>query len=415
MTRSSINDPDLDLDLALAAQESLDAALLLATMPNYGQIEEVDPATRASMIDRLVQEGASPNAVSVKNGNTPLCHAILRRDPGLIDHLIRLGATIDLPPVSKRQTPALHLAAWQGDLDTLLHLVALGASVDHRDAHAQTALFHACMNDQAAIIAALVGKGADLNARDHQGHNALENLALRVPVEGTNDHWRQTFNVLLDCYPPSQRAAAVQNAMKAIVDTDRFAGDRVSQKVVYQTKLYLEDLLATLPPVQGEPLGPWETVHHITNYFDHPLEGLADVDGAPHVFFLADEVVRCIPSQSGQSDEDDYEVDTVYALHPASTDLVAALVEKHAIFERWHQAYTAKQASHEDHPALPADRARYQELTERITPVLATLRAAPAPQLRLGEFVRGRVPVALGESAWKSYQVRWGMVPQVPR
>lgn len=417
MTPHTPADQDLatdEQDLAFVAdlvrRQELNDELLAATVPNYGQFEELDEETRSAQVARLIADGADPNVVSVKNGNTPLSHAVLRRDRALLDQLISLGARIDLPAASPRQTPALHLAAWQGDQDTVLHLLSVGASIDHRDAQGQTALFHASMNDHLAVMTLLVERGAALDARDANGHTALENLVLRVPVEGTADHWRETIDALLDCYAPSQRNDAIRSAMETLATTDRFEGDRVSQKVAYRTKLHLEDLLENLPASAETTLTPeptWETVHHITNYFDHPLEGLANFNGAPHVFFLADEIVRHIPSPTGQPDEDDYEVDTVYALHPVSEEIVADLIEKHAIFERWHQAYTAKQATHADHPALPSDRARHQALVDKLAPVLATLRNTPAPFLRQGQFVRGRVPVALGESAWKSYQVRW--------
>lgn len=162
----------------------------------------------------------------------------------------------------------------------------------------------------------------------------------------------------------------------------------------------------------------WETVHFISNNYDGPLEGLADVDAVAHVFFLHDEIVRQVPVQPASADrgaaidpdledEVDYEVDRIFALHPASEELVAALMEQHEIFESWHRAYTADRSLQDQHPALPADRTRYQDLKVKTSSQLEAMRVATPPVLKMGTFESGRRPVAPGSSRWQSFEVQW--------
>lgn len=161
----------------------------------------------------------------------------------------------------------------------------------------------------------------------------------------------------------------------------------------------------------------WEIVHFISNNYDGPLEGLADVDGVPHAFFLHDEIVRQVPIEPAIApgsevdpdleDEVDYEVERIFALHPVSKELAAALMEQHEIFERWHRAYAADRSLQNQHPALPVDRARYQDLKDQTSSQLEAMRAATPPALKMGNFEAGRRPVAPGSSRWQSFEVRW--------
>jgi hypothetical protein len=157
----------------------------------------------------------------------------------------------------------------------------------------------------------------------------------------------------------------------------------------------------TSEPSDNNPA--WDTVHHISNYYDGPLEGLANLNGAPHVFFLHDEIFR----QVGTLEDPDVEVDRIYALHAVSDEMARGLMEKQAIFERWHQAWSQDRSLMEHHPALPADRERHDALRAELAPQLDSLRRTKTTQVLLGEFHSNRRPVAPGCSRWGSYEVKW--------
>ena len=55
---------------------------------------------------------------------------------------------------------------------------------------------------------------------------------------------------------------------------------------------------------------------------------------------------------------------STFRLSPVSPDLLALALEDWAIWERWWTAFHSGQATQETHPALPADRARHDELDE---------------------------------------------------
>lgn len=146
----------------------------------------------------------------------------------------------------------------------------------------------------------------------------------------------------------------------------------------------------------------WDHVHHVSNYYDFPLEGLADFNHVAHVFFFHDESYR--PS-SDPAEESELEV--VYALFQACPELMDALVEKQAIFERWHVAFSKDPAMMKDHPTWSDEKSRYDQLGAWIVPRLEALRKGSADLLALGNFERDRQPVPSGHSNWASFQVQW--------
>jgi hypothetical protein len=177
----------------------------------------------------------------------------------------------------------------------------------------------------------------------------------------------------------------------------------------------------------------WDIVHHVSNYYDGPLEGLAEFQGQPHQFFFHEEVRRprvdTAPQQSsgfaagiaqaiagamaagneeGDDDDDDDEAqfDWIYALVPVPAELADRFKEKHAIFERWYQAYSRDATLMKDHPALPEDRAQYETLTALLSPWLEANRTR-TDLLRRGQFASGRTPAAPGGSRWTTFQVMW--------
>jgi len=96
---------------------------------------------------------------------------------------------------------------------------------------------------------------------------------------------------------------------------------------------------------------PFEQVYTVNDFWDMPRAGFADVDGVPHVY------------RSIWSDEvDDWDPNGRFELSPVPPRSLALALEDWAIWRRWEEAYYAHQTTDTEHPALPVDRARHEEL-----------------------------------------------------
>ena len=141
---------------------------------------------------------------------------------------------------------------------------------------------------------------------------------------------------------------------------------------------------------------PFEHVYTVTDYCDGPRGGVADFDGAPHVYRSV-----YLDTDERDPDEDRFE------LRPVAPDVLELALEDWAIWRRWEEEYYAGRAELTGHPALPPDRTRHEELA----PVIAL--ALDLNPLRcwvaIGEFrtrngVRGGpgIPTSRAE-----LEVRW--------
>lgn len=93
----------------------------------------------------------------------------------------------------------------------------------------------------------------------------------------------------------------------------------------------------------------YERVFTVTDFYDGPRQGVANFNGTPHFY-------DCIFSYQ----EDGYS--NSYRLTPISIQLFDFAMEDWAIWKRWEQAFYKGMATQESHPALPADRARHEEI-----------------------------------------------------
>lgn len=151
------------------------------------------------------------------------------------------------------------------------------------------------------------------------------------------------------------------------------------------------------------PSSPWEPVLFVSNFYDTPLEGVAHFNGTPHLFLFEDErYLRKL-----KDGEDDYLRETRYALYPLDPETLSSMQEAHAIFERWHRAFMRGESNIQQHPALPEDRARYDDLKARHSAWKAEHTQQPPAHSRTGEFACDRRPVGEHESRWQSFEVRW--------
>jgi hypothetical protein len=109
----------------------------------------------------------------------------------------------------------------------------------------------------------------------------------------------------------------------------------------------------------------WDKVHTVHDFFDRPRSGVADLDGAPHAY-------KCCWNDAA----DDW--DEIFSLAPVNATDMAAVIEQWAIWRRWRTAHDAGTLTSEDrHPALAADRARYDVLAPKVVRVLGAAEDGP--------------------------------------
>ncbi|CAM1510621.1 Fc.00g009560.m01.CDS01 [Cosmosporella sp. VM-42] len=105
-------------------------------------------------------------------GYTPLAYAAWKGNPTHVDLFLRHGADPTIPDKLDR-TP-LHLAAESGDTRCVELLLHAGAHVDARSYAGHTPLFEAASMGYAHMVAVLVDRGgADLHVADPEGRQAL--------------------------------------------------------------------------------------------------------------------------------------------------------------------------------------------------------------------------------------------------
>lgn len=169
-----------------------------------------DTETALWLIHRLLESGADPNPAT---GETPL-HLAAELGDGILAAAL-LEALADVNAVDGRGRTALHIAAESpGRFAVVEALLAAGADVDHRGATGETPLHSAMSGNRGRFdltsvfvldplaprppwqppenpaVAALVGAGADLDARGPAGETALH----RAAAQGQAHH----VAVLLD-------------------------------------------------------------------------------------------------------------------------------------------------------------------------------------------------------------------------
>jgi len=98
----------------------------------------------------------------------------------------------------------------------------------------------------------------------------------------------------------------------------------------------------------------FERVLTMTDYYDGPRAGIAALDGVPHFY------------ESEWADREDLDTD-VFTLSPVPEDVLPLALEDWLIWRRWEVAFHRGEATQETHPALPADRARHDELVGLLT------------------------------------------------
>jgi ankyrin repeat protein len=127
-------------------------------------------------VNALLRAGANPNAtvMSPHAGEiSPLTNAIDSDSPSRVEIAkLLIGAKAEINP--KGDFFASPLMNAVNDLEMVKLLVASGANVNQKNFRGVTALMIASGAGSASVVRYLLEQGADLNARDREGHNALE-------------------------------------------------------------------------------------------------------------------------------------------------------------------------------------------------------------------------------------------------
>jgi len=104
---------------------------------------------------------------------------------------------------------------------------------------------------------------------------------------------------------------------------------------------------------------PFERVYTVTDYYDGPRGGVATFDGKPHFY------------ESEWSDLEDDWADT-FRLTPIDDETLELACEAWQIWLRWERARHDGSVGLDSHPALPAERPRYDELQLALSERLRT-------------------------------------------
>jgi hypothetical protein len=121
------------------------------------------------------------------SGEAVIPSGYAKMKPATLELLLQHGAAIDdVGTPEKRKWPALHTAAFRGEVEQAEMLLRHGATVDLHDEYEQTPLMYAVKQDKLACADLLVLAGADPEYRDRlYRQNAFE--------RSTNDAMRKVL------------------------------------------------------------------------------------------------------------------------------------------------------------------------------------------------------------------------------
>ena len=141
---------------------------------------------------------------------------------------------------------------------------------------------------------------------------------------------------------------------------------------------------------ESEDLVPGnEIVFTVTDYYDGPLNGIANFLGKPHFY-----------ERIFDSARDDYS--DMYRLTPIDDRTFQLAKEAWDIWRRWESAFHTGKARMEAHPVLPGDTARHGELKFMLD---EALQSSPKALIQTGKFsLLGESKMPRGE---RKFQVKW--------
>ena len=144
--------------------------------------------------------------------------------------------------------------------------------------------------------------------------------------------------------------------------------------------------------MKEENLSPgYETVFTVTEYSDWPRKGIANFQGAPHLYEWV--------SNGAEDDES-----KLFRLMPLSAEVFQLAMEEWEIWRRWLVAFYEKKTDISTRPALSIDISRHAELKRILDGALIV-----DPQktvMRVGQFEVLAEP-SIPERVIRQLQVKW--------
>ena len=137
---------------------------------------------RAQALEAALASGTPVTSYSY-DGWTPLHLAAFFGHGACAGRLLDAGADIQAISRNSLTNSALHAAAAGNHTDVALLLVGRGADVNARDAGGHTPLHIAAENGNAAIVKAMLDRGADPHAVDAEDKTPLSRAAARHHIE----------------------------------------------------------------------------------------------------------------------------------------------------------------------------------------------------------------------------------------
>ncbi|XP_035679154.1 uncharacterized protein LOC118417646 isoform X1 [Branchiostoma floridae] len=123
------------------------------------------------VIKNTLVGGIDVNAVSMKDGTTPLMIAACKGRPEIVSLLLRGGA--DVHQCNKDGYTALMMAAGYGNSTVVFQLLANGADVNYCNKTHENALVVAVSRGHSVVVSQLLAAGADVNHLNREGSNML--------------------------------------------------------------------------------------------------------------------------------------------------------------------------------------------------------------------------------------------------
>lgn len=155
----------------------------LTSGPPSGPAPNVKTPQPMKVAELLMDAGASPDAIDVVHGATPLYYAALAGNVPILKYLLEQGAD----PNAGRIGP-LHAAASEGRVGVLNVLLEAGADVNRTGSRGETALFSAVSAGSHPAVRLLLKRGADVNAGGGRAGTPLHAAVSRsVPSKRLED------------------------------------------------------------------------------------------------------------------------------------------------------------------------------------------------------------------------------------
>ena len=145
----------------------------------YGGYEPLEKHKRDALACLLQAEFATDvNIIHSGTGNMPLHLAVRRKDPWAVSMLLAKGAQVNKPNGSGSTPLMLAANSWTvktspAQYKVLEFLLDAGANVNERNDFCKTALHFAASNLCERAVELLIGKGADPDIKDVDGHQAV--------------------------------------------------------------------------------------------------------------------------------------------------------------------------------------------------------------------------------------------------